>query len=172
MSDSLQPHGLPAKLFCPWNSSGKNTGVGCLSLLQGIFLTQGSNPRLLGLLHWQVESLLLDPLGKPVMVLGETIRFRLGHKSSIHLLLQPHPSALWGPSKKARKRDLWPEASHAGTSVNFKPLKQWGINSCCLTTVHSILLQQPEQTRAIVLEKIIAKLIQRTLGSLAVIWYY
>ena len=37
----------PARLFCPWNSPGKNTGVGCHSLLQGIFLTQGSNMGLL-----------------------------------------------------------------------------------------------------------------------------
>ena len=35
---------------CPWNSPGNNTGVGCHPLLQGIFLTQGSNP---GLLHWR-----------------------------------------------------------------------------------------------------------------------
>ena len=35
------------RLLCPWNSPGKNTGVGCYSLLQGIFLTQGSNPGLL-----------------------------------------------------------------------------------------------------------------------------
>ena len=42
-------HGLqPARLLCPWNSLGKNTGVGCHPPLQGIFLTQGSN---LGLLH-------------------------------------------------------------------------------------------------------------------------
>ena len=34
--------GLPG-LYIPWNSPGKNTGVGSLSLLQGIFLTQGSN---------------------------------------------------------------------------------------------------------------------------------
>ena len=34
---------------------GKNTGVSCL--LPGIFLTQGSNPHLLCLLHWQVDSL-------------------------------------------------------------------------------------------------------------------
>ena len=44
MSDSLQPHGL----YSPWNPPGQNTGVGSLSLLQGIFPTQGSNP---GLLH-------------------------------------------------------------------------------------------------------------------------
>ena len=35
----------------PWNFPGKNTGVGCHSLLQGIFQTQGSNPHLLCLLH-------------------------------------------------------------------------------------------------------------------------
>ena len=45
MSDSLQPRGLqPARLLCPWNSPGKNTGVGSCSLPQGIFPTQGSNP--------------------------------------------------------------------------------------------------------------------------------
>ena len=33
---------------CPWNSLGNDTGVGCHSLLQGIFLTQELN---LGLLH-------------------------------------------------------------------------------------------------------------------------
>ena len=44
MSDSSLYHGLkPARLLCPWNSSGKNTGVNCHALLQGIFQTQGSN---------------------------------------------------------------------------------------------------------------------------------
>ena len=40
----------------------QNTRVGCHFLLQGIFLTQGSNPHLLGLLHWQVDSLPLHHL--------------------------------------------------------------------------------------------------------------
>ena len=45
MYDALQPHELqPARLLCPWDSPGNNTGVGCHSLLQGIFLTQGLNP--------------------------------------------------------------------------------------------------------------------------------
>ena len=44
MSCALWPNGL----YSPWNSLGQNTGVGSLSLLQGIFPTQGSNP---GLLH-------------------------------------------------------------------------------------------------------------------------
>jgi len=40
----LWPHGLqPARLLCPWDFPGKNIGVGCHSLLQGIFLTQGLN---------------------------------------------------------------------------------------------------------------------------------
>ena len=63
VSNSLRPHGLlPTRLRCPWDSPGKNTGVGCHFLLQGIFLTQGSNPHLLCLLHWQVDYL---PPGKP-----------------------------------------------------------------------------------------------------------
>ena len=41
------PHGLqPSRLLCPWDFPGKNTGVGCRCLLQGIFPTQGSNPGL------------------------------------------------------------------------------------------------------------------------------
>ena len=55
------------RLFCAWDSPGKNTGVGCHSLLQGIFLTQGSSPHLLCLLHWQTGSLPLAPPGKPMM---------------------------------------------------------------------------------------------------------
>ena len=47
MSDPLQFHGQSTtRLLSPWDSPGKNTGVGCHALLQGIFLTQGSNPGL------------------------------------------------------------------------------------------------------------------------------
>ena len=47
------------------DSPGKNTGVGCHALPQGIFRTQGSNPGLLHLLHWQVGSLPPALPGKP-----------------------------------------------------------------------------------------------------------
>ena len=51
VSDSLQPHERElTRLLCSWDSAGRNTGVGCRFLLQGIFLTQGSNPHLLHLL--------------------------------------------------------------------------------------------------------------------------
>ena len=50
--DSLQSMGWqPARLLCPWNFPGKNSGVGCHFLLQGIFLTQGLNLHLLHFLH-------------------------------------------------------------------------------------------------------------------------
>ena len=43
----LPPHGLwPTRLLCPWDFPGKNAGVGCHLLHQGIFATQGSNPGL------------------------------------------------------------------------------------------------------------------------------
>ena len=49
VSNTLRLHGLqPTRLLCPWDSPGKNTRVGCHSLLKGIFPTQGLNP---GLLH-------------------------------------------------------------------------------------------------------------------------
>ena len=54
----------PTKLLCPWDSPGRNTAVGCHFLLQGIFLTQGSNSCLLCLLHRQACSLSLVPPGK------------------------------------------------------------------------------------------------------------
>ena len=66
MSDSVQPCGLQAaRLLCPWDSSGKNTGMGCHALLRRIFPTQGLNLHLLHLLHWQAGSLPLGPPGKP-----------------------------------------------------------------------------------------------------------
>ena len=57
MSDSLQPHG-----YSPWNSPGQNTGVGSLSLLQGIFPTQGLNP---GLPHCRQILYQLSHKGSP-----------------------------------------------------------------------------------------------------------
>ena len=67
VSNSLRPHGLqPTRLLCPWDSPGKNTGVGCHALLQGIFPTQGWNPPLVCLPHWQAGSLPLVPPEKPL----------------------------------------------------------------------------------------------------------
>ena len=59
------PWTIAYQIPCPWNYPGKNTGVGCHFLLQGIFPTQELNPRILCLLHWQVDCLPLAPPGKP-----------------------------------------------------------------------------------------------------------
>ena len=67
VSHSLRPQGL----YSPWNSLGQNTGVGSLSLLQGIFPTQGSNP---GLPHCR------------------QILYQLSHKGSHYIIL----TEVWG----------------------------------------------------------------------------
>ena len=59
---SLKGMVMYISFLCPWDFPGKNTGVGCHFLLQGIFLTQGLNPCLL---HWQADSLPLSHLGSP-----------------------------------------------------------------------------------------------------------
>ena len=64
VSDSSRPHGP----YSSWNSPDQNTGVGTLSLLQGIFPTQGIKPRSPVL---QVDSLPAEPQGKPYQECGE-----------------------------------------------------------------------------------------------------
>ena len=62
MSDSVRPDGLyPTRLLCPWDSPGKNTGVGCHALLQGIFPTR-IKPTSTAL---QADSLPLTQQGSP-----------------------------------------------------------------------------------------------------------
>ena len=60
VADSLRPYGL----YSPWNSPGQNTGVGRLSLLQGIFPTQGLNP---GLPHCRRILYQLSHQGSPLL---------------------------------------------------------------------------------------------------------
>ena len=65
MSHSLRPQGLyPARLLCPWDSPGKNTGAGCHSLVQGIFPAQRLN---LGLLHYRQILYRLSHQGSPMI---------------------------------------------------------------------------------------------------------
>ena len=65
----LQPHGLqPARLLCPWDFPGKNTGVGCHFLLWEVFPTQGSNP---SLLHLYTDSLPLSQQRLPRLFISQ-----------------------------------------------------------------------------------------------------
>ena len=53
-------------ILCPWDSPGKNTGVGFHLLLQGIFLTQGKNLHLCNS-SLQGDSSLQSQQGSPIM---------------------------------------------------------------------------------------------------------
>ena len=66
MSTSLWPQRLqPVRIPFPWDSPGKNTGVGCRFLLPGIFPTQGLSPHLLCLFALAGSFFTTGPLGKP-----------------------------------------------------------------------------------------------------------
>ena len=65
---TLRPHGLePARLLCPWNSPGQNTGVGCRSLLQGTFPIPELNQ---GLLHCRWILYQLSYQGRTLRISG------------------------------------------------------------------------------------------------------
>ena len=75
------------------DSPGKNTGMGCPALLQGIFPTQGLNPHILPLLHWQAGSLPWAPPEKPTPFLPRLTEYRVNHpkKKKVHMPKSPLP---------------------------------------------------------------------------------
>ena len=107
---TLRIYGLqPARLFCPWDSPSKNTGVGCHALLQGTFPTQGSNLRLLRLLHWQAGSLSLAP------------DYFKNQKQNCHMIQQPHSWAhIW---RKLIQKDTCIPNAHSSTTYNSQDME-------------------------------------------------
>ena len=78
---ALRPHGLESsRILCPWDFSGRNTGVGCHFLLQETFPTQGLNP---GLLYWQEGSLPLSYQGSPLKAYDPDNIIRQGTQLSL-----------------------------------------------------------------------------------------
>ena len=73
-----------ARLLCPWDSPSKTTGVGCQSLLQGIFLTQGSNP---GLLHCRQILYHLRYQGSPWLIIAPKKIYLLLYVTVVKFLL-------------------------------------------------------------------------------------
>ena len=87
-------------IFQEWNFPGKYTRDGCHFLLQAIFLTQGLNPCLLCLLHWQIVSLPTEPPGKLIQYF-----FWEGIVFTDHFLMpghKPHPPDV------LRNAEMWP----------------------------------------------------------------
>ena len=106
----------PARLLCPWDSPGKNTGVGCHALFQGIFLTQELNVCLLCLLHWQAGSLPLAPPGKPI-------------------------PTIWGSSKTPFSGEKSVDTSQTIIQVSPQPLNARGLT---FTTLWTYPMLDPE----------------------------
>ena len=101
VSSSFATPGLwSPRLLCPWDSPGKNIEVGCHFLLQGIFLTQGSNPGLPGL-ELQAYSLLSEPPEKPPLPLSFNNSLeKLTELSNVqYFQLQWHPTPVLLPGK-------------------------------------------------------------------------
>ena len=73
--------------LCPWDSLGKNTGVDCHAVLQGIFSY---------LLQWQAGSLPLVPPGKPDQILATSKRDLAWLEDSHGACVRPPPLGLWG----------------------------------------------------------------------------
>ena len=133
VSESLWPLGLrPVRLLCPWDFPGKNTGGGCHFLLQGIFLTQGSNP---SLLHWQADFLPRSHLGSLSTLIikqGHMDRaWRMSHHmkddhTEEHLRLR-YP-AQWQPScpltESARKNPIETSKRAASSQSPANPLSK------------------------------------------------
>ena len=90
---TLWPRRLYSATFlCPWDFSGRNTGVGCYAFLQGIFLTQGSN---LHLLHQQTGSLPLSHQKSPEYpFLIKTELLLASHSISLHPRWRSSPSVV------------------------------------------------------------------------------
>ena len=96
-------YGIPQARILEWVA---------ISSSKGIFPTQGSNPGLLGLLHWQVDSLLLSHLGNPIIPIVQT---KSGAQrpvdpqdaSLVHDVLQPRHSS--GRRGGGQGICIWPQ---------------------------------------------------------------
>ena len=108
MSDSLRPHGL----YSPWNSPGQNTEVGSLSLLQGIFPTQGFNsglplckrilyqlsPKVAVLQMWmRAPQTAIQQMSSPTTVIAEELRNARSSHLPYLLLLKVNKEIGFGP---------------------------------------------------------------------------
>ena len=85
--NSFRSPGLqPSRRLCPWNFSGKNTRVGCHFLLQGIFLTQGSNLHLLCLPALAGRFFTTVPSGKSILYIIDGLKMKTNMQFLTHYI--------------------------------------------------------------------------------------
>ena len=131
VSDSLQPPGLqPTRLLCPWHSPGKNTEVGCHSLLQGIFLTQGLN---LALPHYR------------------QMLYHLSHRESPYqertAVCQPFDNIARRQSSTSQEDSVHKTTSARTLILGFPESKTVKTKLLLFKPVYGLLLQRLEQTK-------------------------
>ena len=129
MSDSVLPHRRqPTRLLRPWDSPGKNTGVGCHFLLQCMKVKSESKVA-------QSCPTLSDPMDCSLP------------GSSVHGIFQARVLE-WVAIAFSKKSPHQEPNQLAPWSCTFQLPETWEINSCCLCySFYGILLWQPEQTK-------------------------
>ena len=102
------PLGLkPTRFLCPWDFPGKSNGVCCYFLFQGISLTHGWDPQLLGLLHTGTFSPTVPP-GKPIYYsTGGTKQSKPGDLAAAFLHTAFALSNPWVFLSMPRRRPVW-----------------------------------------------------------------
>ena len=156
VSVSLQLHGLQyTRLLCPWDFPGKNTGVCCHFLLQGIFPIQGLN---LGLLHYTWIPYQLSHQGGPIMftfcLINKFIPEKLLtctyllyrtisglHTRSLGILMESSPS-YWSRSHvRYASCQIW--------RIHKQAVRIWFLSSCKINP--DITVQQTPQSNTLCL---------------------
>ena len=115
------------RLFCTWNSPGKNTGVGSHSLLQGIFLTQGSNPG--HLTAKRSKQSVLKEINPEYSLEGLMLKLKLQYLG--HLMLRAdslEKTLMLGKTKGKRRRGpprmRWLDGITDSTDINLSKLRK------------------------------------------------
>ena len=188
MSGSSQPHRL---LYRPWNSPGQNNGVGSLSLLQGIFLAQGSNP---GLRHCRRILYQLSHKGSPGIqewvaypfssgsswprnrtgvscIAGDQLLYQLSYQGNPLLFIHPickslHlliPNSHYVASSKSP--GVWGLAAAGGEDRRNKEIV---MNACKWHYIY--LMKQPWEIKKISCQLIRVTLEPITVARLFIIW--
>ena len=134
-----------ARLLCPWTFPDKKTGVGCHTLLQGTFLTQGVN---LGLLHWRQTLYHLSHQGSQIGILVIVIcsnhfkapvwqcylRYyclclRPGEKTKVFFFfIMPH----FPESRDPWASEKWPQCISRYITMSCDKFCNQGMKHCCV----------------------------------------
>ena len=121
---------------CPWNSPGLSTGVGCPSLLQGVFPAQGSNLRVSCGLHLQVDSSSLGHLGRPRA--SERGAWKTAEPRCVRCTSDDQRKRWlkWRPSEE-NISSVWEACDSFTEDVDFKPHQgcQQILSAYCVLTV-------------------------------------